>query len=56
MGIEVLISVLVIFCIAAIAIYLIDWVGLPIPINKIAKVIVVLIALVSILKYIPGVF
>ena len=50
MGIELLVMVLVIAVIAFVAIWLIDNIGLPNPINMIAKAIVVIILLVFLLQ------
>ena len=49
---ELLITVLVIFVIAFLAIYLINMVGLPDPLNWISKGIVAIIAIVALLNFI----
>ena len=50
-----LISILVIFLVAVLCCYLVDMVGIGPPVNMVAKLIIVIIAILSLLKFIPGI-
>lgn len=55
MTVSVLISILIVFLVAVLCCYLVDMLGLGNPASKIAKLIIVIIAILSLLKYIPGI-